>query len=114
VLTWALAPFSSRDMDVTVVGPAAPDGWALRCRVKRDASVAAVVVIVDEKSGRKRVARIQMAGMKARLADRLENVLFYGNDGAPVRFQSSFHFKLGWIERSAEISSERVPPAGAR
>jgi hypothetical protein len=114
VLTWALAPFSSRDMDVTAVGPAAPDGWALRCRVKRDAVVAAVVVIVDEKSGRKRAARIQMAGLKARLADRLENVLFYGDDGAPAHFQSSFHFKLGWIERSAEISSERVPPAGAR
>jgi len=47
--------------------------------------------------------------MKAKLADRLENVLFYADDGAPARFQSSFHFKLAWIERSAEINSERVP-----
>ena len=55
-----------------------------------------------------------MAGMKAKLADRLENVLSYADDGAPAGFHSSFHFKLGWIERSAEVSSERVAPAAAR
>ena len=112
VLTWALAPFSSPDMEVTPVGPAA-GGYALRCRVKRDALVGAVVVIVDEKTGRKRAASIQMAGLKAKLADRLENVLVYADDGAPARFHSSFHFKMAWIERSAEIDSERVPPPGA-
>ena len=114
VLTWALAPLSSRDMDVTVVGPADAGGYALRCRVKRDAVVSVVVLIVDEKTGRKRAASIQMAGMKARLADRLENLLFYADDGAPARFHSSFRFKLGWIERNAEINSERVAPATDR
>jgi len=114
VLTWALAPLSSRDMDVTVVGPTAPHGYALRCRVKRDAVVSAVVLIIDEKTGRKRAASIQMAGLKARLADRLENALFYGEDGAPTRFHSSFRFKLGWIERTAEINSERVAPVAGR
>ena len=114
VLTWALAPLSSRDMDVTVVGPADAGGYALRCRVKRDAVVSVVVLIVDEKTGRKRAASIQMAGMKARLADRLENLLFYADDGAPARFHSSFRFKLGWIERNAEINSERVAPAPDR
>ena len=114
VLTWALAPLSSRDMDVTVVGPADQGGYALRCRVKRDAVVSVVVLIVDEKTGRKRAASIQMAGMKARLADRLENLLFYADDGAPARFHSSFRFKLGWIERNAEINSERVAPAPDR
>lgn len=114
VLTWALAPLNSREIEVTVVGPAAPGWYALRCRVKRDALVSVVVLIVDEKTGRKRVARIEMAGLKARLADQLENVLFYADDGAPARFHSSFHFKLGWIERSAEINSERVAPVSAR
>ena len=114
VLTWALAPLSSRDMDVTVVGPADAGGYALRCRVKRDAVVSVVVLIVDEKTGRKRAASIQMAGVKARLADRLENLLFYADDGAPARFHSSFRFKLGWIERNAEINSERVVPAPDR
>ena len=109
VLTWALAPLSSPDIEVTALGPATAGGYALRCRVKRDALVSVVVLMVDEKTGRKRAANIQMAGMKAKLADRLENVLFYADDGAPARFQSSFHFKLAWIERSAEISSERVP-----
>lgn len=114
VLTWALAPLSSRDMDVTVVGPADTGGYALRCRVKRDAVVSVVVLIVDEKTGRKRAASIQMAGVKARLADRLENLLFYADDGAPARFHSTFRFKLGWIERNAEINSERVVPATGR
>jgi len=113
VLTWALAPFSSPDMEVTPVGPATGGGYALRCRVKRDALVGVVVVIVDETTGRKRAATIQMAGLKAKLADRLENVLVYADDGAPARFHSSFHFKMAWIERSAEIDSERVPPPGA-
>jgi hypothetical protein len=114
VLTWALAPLNSHDMEVTALGPSAPGGYALRCRVKRDALVSVVVLIVDEKTGRKRAASIQMAGLKAKLADRLENVLLYGDDGAPDHFRSSFHFKLGWIERAAEISSERVVPAAAR
>jgi hypothetical protein len=110
VLSWALAPLSSRDMDVTPVGPTQPGGYALRCRVKRDALVSVVVLIVDEQTGRKRAAEIQMAGVKAKLADRLENILFYADDGAPARFHSSFHFKMGWIERSADITSLRVPP----
>jgi len=114
VLTWALAPLTSRDMEVAAVGPAEPGGYALRCRVKRDALVSVVVLIVDTKTGRKRAAKIEMAGIKAKLADRLENVLVYADDGAPERFHSSFHFKLGWIERSAEISSERVAPLTAR
>jgi hypothetical protein len=41
-------------------------------------------------------------------------VLFYADDGAPARFHSSFHFKMAWIERSAEIDSERVPPPARR
>jgi hypothetical protein len=114
VLTWALAPLSSPDMEVTAVAPAPGDGTVLRCRVKRDALVSVVILIVDARTGRKRAARIEMAGLKAKLADRLENVLSYADDGAPERFHSSFHFKLGWIERSAEISSERVRPSSAR
>jgi len=113
VLTWALAPLSSPDMEVTAAGPA-PGGYALRCRVKRDALVSVVVLVVDAQTGRKRAASIEMAGVKAKLADRLENVLLYADDGAPATFHSSFHFKLGWIERSAEISSERVVNRAAR
>jgi hypothetical protein len=48
-------------MEVTPVGPATGGGYALRCRVKRDALVGVVVVIVDETTGRKRAATIQMA-----------------------------------------------------
>jgi hypothetical protein len=113
VLSWALAPLSSADMEVSAVGAAPSGGYALRCRVTRDAVVSAVTIVVDEKTGRKRAASIEMAGAKARLADRLETVLTYAADGAPESFRSSFHFKLGWIERSAEIRSERVPAAAA-
>ena len=108
VLTWALAPLSSRDIEVAAVGPAPSDGYTLRCRVTRDAVVSEVVLVVDARTGRKRTASIQMAGMRAKLADKLENVLSYGEDGAPSRFRSSFRFKMAWIERSAEVSSERV------
>ena len=72
--------------------------------------VSVVTLLVDEKTGRKRTAHIQMAGTQARLADRLENVLTYAEDGAPAGFRSSFYFKLGWIERSAEVRSERAAP----
>jgi len=114
VLTWALAPLSSRDIEVTAVGPAPSDGYTLRCRVTRDAVVSEVVLVVDARTGRKRSASIQMAGMRAKLADKLENILSYGDDGAPTRFHSSFRFKMGWIERSAEVSSERVDAPAAR
>jgi hypothetical protein len=112
VLTWALAPLTSPDIEVTALGPAPTGGYRLRCRVTRDAMVSVVILLVDEKTGRKRTADIQMAGVKAKLADRLENVLTYADDGAPAAFHSSFYFKLGWLERSAEVRSERiVPPA---
>jgi hypothetical protein len=110
VLTWALAPLSSPDVEVTALGPAPPGGYRLRCRVTRDAAVSVVTLLVDEKTGRKRTADIQMAGLRAKLADRLENVLTYADDGAPAAFHSSFYFKLGWIERSAEVRSERIVP----
>jgi hypothetical protein len=110
IVSWALAPLSSPDMEVTAVGPAPSGGYTLRCRVTRDAVVDAVTLIIDERSGRKRTASIEMAGMKAKLADRLENVMTYADDGAPSAFRSSFHFKLGWIERMAEVRSERTRP----
>jgi hypothetical protein len=110
VLTWALAPLSSPDMEVSAVGPAPAGGYTLRCKVTReDALVSVVTLLVDEKTGRKRTASIEIGGMKAKLADRLENVLTYGDDGAPAEFHGSFHFKLGWIERSAEFRSKRIP-----
>ena len=114
VITWALAPLSSPAMEVTALGPAPEGGYTLRCRVTRDAVVSAVTLLVDEKTGRKRSAIIEMSGTRARLADRLENVLTYADDGAPAEFRSSFHFKLGWIERSAEVRSERVVASSAR
>lgn len=117
VLGWALAPLSSPDMEVTAVGPAPGGGYTLRCRVKKDAMVSAVVLVVDEKTGRKRSASIEIGGMRARLADRLENMLAYADDGAPVEFHASFHFKMGWIERSADFRSKRIaapPPVAKR
>jgi len=111
IISWALAPLSSPDMEVAAVGPSPSGGYTLRCRVTRDAVVAVVMLIIDERSGRKRTASIEMAGMKAKLADRLENVMTYADDGAPSAFRSSFHFKMGWIERMAEVRSERVRPA---
>src|SRR5262249_27984609 len=94
IISWALAPLSSPDMEVSGAGPAPSGGYTLRCRVTRDAVVSVVTLIVDEQSGRKRAASIEMAGMKAKLADRLENVLTYAEDGAPSAFRSSFHFKM--------------------
>lgn len=112
VITWALAPLSSPAIEVTALGPAADGGYTLRCRVTRDAVVSTVTLLVDAQTGRKRTAHIQMAGTRAKLADKLENVLTYAEDGAPSEFRSSFYFKLGWIVRSAEIRSERVPRRG--
>jgi len=108
VITWALAPLSSPAIEVTALGPAPDGGYTLRCRVTRDAAVSTVTLLVDRKTGRKRTASIEMAGTRARMADKLENVLTYADDGAPSEFRSSFYFKLGWIERSAEVRSERV------
>jgi hypothetical protein len=110
VLTWALAPLSSPAMEVTALGPAPDGGYMLRCRVTRDAAVSTVTLLIDAKTGRKRTANIQMAGARAKLADKLENALTYADDGAPAEFRSSFYFKFGWIERSAEVRSERVVP----
>ena len=107
VLTWALAPLTSPNIEVTALGPAPADGYTLRCRVTSDAVVSEITLTVDARTGRKRAARIQMAGMRAKLADKLENVISYAEDGAPASFHSSFLFKMGWIERSAEVSSER-------
>ena len=114
VLTWALAPLSSRDMDVTAVGPADAGGYALRCRVKRDAVVSVVVLMVDEKTGRKRAASIQMAGVKARLADRLENLLFYADDGAPaaVPLELSLQAGLDRAERGGQLRARRACATG--
>jgi hypothetical protein len=96
-------------MEVTAVGPAAAGGYTLRCRVTRDeALVSVVTLLVDEKTGRKRTATIEIAGVKAKLADRLENVLTYADDGAPAEFHALFHFKMAWIERSAEFRSKRI------
>ena len=110
VLTWALAPLSSPAIEVTALGPAPDGGYTLRCRVTRDAAVSTVTLLVDAQTGRKRTASIEMAGTRAKLADKLENVLTYADDGAPAEFRSSFYFKLGWIVRSAEVRSERVAP----
>jgi len=112
VLTWALAPLSSPDMEVTAVGPAAAGGYTLRCKVTRDeAMVSLVTLVVDQQTGRKRSATIEIAGVKAKLADRLENVLTYADDGAPAEFHALFHFKMAWIERSAEFRSKRITPS---
>lgn len=115
VLTYALAPLSSPDIDVTAGGPAPDGGYTLRCGVKRDDSLVSVItLVVDQKTGRKRTALLEMAGLKAKLADLLENVLTYADDGAPADFHARFHVKLAWIERSAEFRSRRVPTAAAR
>jgi hypothetical protein len=108
VITWALAPLSSPAIEVTALGPAPDGGYTLRCRVTRDAAVSTVTLLIDQKTGRKRAASIEMSGTRAKMADKLENVLTYAEDGAPSEFRSSFYFKLGWIERSAEVRSERI------
>jgi hypothetical protein len=108
MLTFALAPLSAPDMEVTAVGPAAGGGYTLRCKVPDNALVSFVTLVVDEKTGRKRTATIEVASVKAKLADRLENVLTYADDGAPAEFHAAFHFKMAWIERAAEFTSKRV------
>jgi hypothetical protein len=108
ILTYALAPLSSPEMEVTPVGPAPSGGFTLRCKPKDDALVSAILLVVDEKTGHKRSATMEIAGLKAKLADRIENVLVYGEDGGPADFHASFHVKLAWIERSAEFSSKRI------
>jgi len=108
ILTYALAPLSSPDMEVTAVGPAPAGGFTLRCTPKRDALVAAVTLIVDAATGHKRSATIEIAGFRAKLADRIESVLVYDPDGGPADFHASFHVKLAWIERSAEFATRRI------
>jgi hypothetical protein len=109
VLSYALAPLSAPDIEVTAAGPAPDGGYTLRCKVRRDDPLVGVItLVVDQKTGRKRTAALEMAGLKTRLADLLENVLTYAEDGAPADFHARFHFKLAWIERSAEFRSQRI------
>jgi hypothetical protein len=67
-------------------------------------------VIVDAGTGHKRSATLEIAGFRAKLADRIENILTYDDDGGPADFHASFHVKLAWIERSAEFASRRIWP----
>ena len=97
-------------MEVTAVGPAPAGGFTLRCKPKHDALVAVITLVVDARTGHKRTASMEIAGIKAKLADRIENLLVYDDDGGPADFHASFHVKLAWIERSAEFASKRVSP----
>ena len=110
ILTYALAPLSSPEMEVTAVGPAPAGGYTLRCKPRREALVSTITLVVDEKTGHKRSATVEIGGLRAKLADRIENVLVYSDDGGPADFHASFHVKLAWIERSAEFASKRISP----
>jgi hypothetical protein len=103
-LTLALAPLTSPDFEVTAV-----DSNTLRCRPRHDSQVAAITLLVDRQTGRKRSAVLEPAGTLTRLADRIEVVLTYAEDGAPAELRSSIVVKFAWILRSAELRSERVP-----
>lgn len=111
ILSYALSPFSSPDIEVTAAAPAPGGGYTVRCKVKHPTLVSALTVVVDARTGRKRTARLEIAGFKAKLADRLENVLTYADDGAPVELHANFHAKVAWIERSAEFHTKRVGTA---
>src|SRR5439155_26225449 len=76
-LTVALAPLTAAGVDVAVIGPVADGGYLLRCTVRRDAAVAALDVIVDAASGRKRAATLRPAGTLVKLADRADMELTY-------------------------------------
>jgi hypothetical protein len=107
VLTVALAPLTAGDVDVVPVGPVG-DGYLLRCRVRRDAAVAALELIVDEASGRKRSAIMRPAGTLVKLADRAEMALSYASDGAPAELHSLFAARILWIDRAADLVTTRL------
>jgi hypothetical protein len=103
-LTVALAPFTSRDVDVKPVGPTDGDGgYRLRCDVRRDASVARLEIVVDEASGKKRWAALYPAGTLVKLADRADMRLTYAADGTPAALHSMFAAKVLWVDRAADL-----------
>ena len=108
-LTVALAPLSAGDVDVEPVGPVAGGGYLLRCRVRRDAAVATLEVIVDEVSGKKRSAALHPAGRLVKLADRADMTLTYASDGAPAQLRSQFAARILWVDRAADMTTTRLP-----
>ena len=107
-LTVALAPLSASDIDVQPIGPVADGGYLLRCKIRRDAAVAAIDVVVDEASGKKRSAAMHPAGRLVKLADRADMQLTYGSDGAPAQLRSQFAANILWVKRAADLTTTRL------
>jgi hypothetical protein len=108
-LTVALAPLSASDVDVQPVGPVADGGYLLRCRIRRDAAVTAIDIVVDEATGKKRSAAMHPAGRLVKLADRADMQLTYASDGGPAQLRSQFAASILWIKRAADLTTTRLP-----
>jgi hypothetical protein len=108
-LTVALTPLSAHDIDVEPVGAVANGGYLMRCRIRRDAAVVALDVIVDEATGKKRSAAMHPAGRLVKLADRADMQLTYASDGSPTELRSQFAANILWIKRSADLTTTRLP-----
>lgn len=108
-LTVALTPLSASDVDVQPIGPVADGGYLLRCKIRRDAAVTAIDVVVDEATGKKRSAAMHPAGRLVKLADRADMQLTYASDGGPAQLRSQFAASILWIERAADLTTTRLP-----
>lgn len=107
-LTVALAPLTARDVEVTPVGPLADGGYLLRCKVRRDAAVSSIDVVVDEATGKKRNATLSPAGHLVKLADRADMTLTYADDGTPAALRSDFAARFLWVDRAADLTTTRL------
>jgi hypothetical protein len=106
-LTVALTPLSAADVEVQPVGPVADGGYLLRCKVRREAVITALEVVVDAASGKKRSARLRPAGAWVHLVDKADMALTYADDGTPAELRSLIAARVLWVDRTANFVTTR-------
>jgi hypothetical protein len=106
VLLCVLTPLT--DAEVTYLGPSENGGARLNVVPHHSDKVLSAVVEVDA-AGRKRSATPRLGGEQFKRADKVEFVMRFSDDGAPLDFHSYTHGHFLWWEKSLEMSGHRVP-----
>jgi hypothetical protein len=106
VLLCVLDPLT--DADVSYLGPSENGGARLNVVPHHSDKVLSAIVEVDA-AGRKRSATPKLGGETFKHADKVEFVMHFSDDGAPLDFHSYTHGHFLWWEKSLEMNGHRVP-----